>query len=346
MTEPLFRSIPGSGIISSRTDWTKNAAHLLAVCGIVTESHQDRAAGEYLLFAGDWLASTAKAFSHSGIRQDAVDHNCLSVDGQRQVQTHDGCKYLAQEDTPLYTHLVMDLAAAYQGQLSAYRRELFWLKPNLLLIRDVFTPASVTAVVTHNLNVLEQPVLDLLGGFTVVAPSGSKLFGVAADWKFQSQQAAMDQNQTTPTYRLTLAGAGAPRYCVGLEIAPKQQAARTVTPFASTALQGMVCGNNLVAAVTLPPPLSYVSPVSGDHWLYGLKPGATYTVNGVQWIASVAGVLHVPGPPVGQPVTIAVGAPPPPPPPPVRGRTFSIFVPNDGGPAVLNEVPPSARPEE
>lgn len=346
MSEPLYRFIPGPGIVSVRTDWTKKAVQLLAVCGIVTESHQDRAAGEFLLFSGDWLAGTAKAFSHSGIRQDAVDHNVLCVDGARQVQTHDGCQYLAQENTDAYTFLKMDLAAAYQGQLTKFVRELFWLKPNLLLVRDVFNPTNQASQVTWNLNVLELPVLDLLGGFTAVGDSGNKLFGIAQDWKFIASQVPLEPSQTRPTFRLQLQSAGSQSYVVGLEVAPPQQPARTVTPFAATNLRGMVCNGSLVAAVVLPPPFSYTSPAAVQHWLYGLSPSGIYQVNGNPVQASAAGVLAISGVTAGQPVTIAVGAPPPPPPPPVKGRTFSVFVPDGGGPAVLTEVPPAARPEE
>lgn len=307
--QPTFYVASGIGAITSRTDWTTKGTQLLAVCGTTTESHQDRAQGSFLVAAGnDWLAGQAKMLSHTGLRQDAIDHCCLTVDGARQAQTQDGCHYLQQEDTPQYTYLAMDLAGAYQGQLSAYTRELFWLKPGCLLVVDWPTPVNPASILTWNLNVLDQPVVDLIG-FAVVGDHGGKLFGTAGlpSKAFTSAQVPLETSQQRPSYRLTLTGSS---FVVGLEVAPASQAARTITSFTPTGAAGMICGSSLILQGTVP--LTYLSPVQGTHYLVTGLPSTAYSVMGSPVVSSPAGVLVLDGPAVGQSVTITEGAAPPP----------------------------------
>ncbi len=341
MSEPLYYSAPGTGVVSSRNGWSSGCVQLLAVCGPTSQSHQDRAQGSFYVYFGGWLASTAKAFSHSGLRGDAIDHQCLTVDHLMQTWTQDQCRYLAQEDTPSYTLLVMDLAGAYVGQLKSYVREVFWMKPNLLMIRDIPTPLAPTSQIVWNLNVLNQPVVDS-NGFTVVADGGAKLFGASDPHLFTAAQVPLEQSQTRPSYRLTLPPGQDFEFLVGLEPAPASQTARTVRPFLATGLRGMCNEKALVAVITGALPLTYTSPVTGIHTLYGLAPGGAYNGPGGPLTASPAGVLSFIGNAVGQPVTISDGGTPPIPPPTPGARNFMIHVPADPGvPATLVEVAPA-----
>src|SRR6185369_17788334 len=113
---PMFYSLPGLGIASSRSGWDKDAVQLIFQAGITTESHQDRNQGTFLIYRNGWLAGCAKLGTRSGIAQEVDLHNCTQFGKNPQAWTQSGARIISQEDTPAYTFLLADLTAAYPQQ--------------------------------------------------------------------------------------------------------------------------------------------------------------------------------------------------------------------------------------
>lgn len=347
MTQQTFYIAPGTGIVSTRSDWTKDATQVLFKCGAVRQSHEDRAIPEFLIFRTSWLAGEAKLASHSGINGDALNHNCLTVDNKAQTWTEDQSKIVSQEDTPAYTYLKGDAAASYAGQLTAYTRELLYVKPKFLLVRDLYTPLLSTSKVVWHLHSLVPPGVDPTSLTTGPAFRAGALFGMAIrpwDNPFSFVNVQNDPLDAK-SYRTDLLGDSSNEIIVALEAGAPTQSARTLGDVVNSGgVKGIVAGNTFAAWLTGPGPWSYTSPVSGPHILVGLKPNTLYTVSapsgGATVTSSAAGVLSWSSlTSAGTPITITEGQPPPPPPvatPVVTGKKYAYTMNN--GVITLSEV--------
>lgn len=333
---------PGAGLISSRTDWSKTSTQLIFNAGPTEESHEDRAQGEFLLFRSDWLCAEAKLASHSGIAGDCSDHCCVSFGGQAQTWTQDGVKILASEFTPAYTFLSANLSPAYVGQCTSYQRSLFFLKgaaSQYLLVKDEWAGNTQPAV--FHLQTLVQPAIGILS-FAAVYP-GATLFGVnlnMPDWTKTSVSKSVDQ--VTPSWRLDLPDGGANEFCVALEASPAAASGTLKSVVATPGLRGVGLGSDFAAWLTGPGPWKYVSPVPGKHYLLGLKPNTSYTVDiggSLNMTSSSAGVLVISVGTDSRPIIVTEGSVVPPQPPTATGRTFQITVPSDGSAATIKEIP-------
>jgi hypothetical protein len=328
-----FYSIPGVGVISSRSDWSKGAVQVLFAAGPTRESHQDRAQGAVLVSRDNqWLVGTAKLQSHSGIDQSAIDWTTLTVNGAEQVWTQDGVSILRQEDTPAYSYAMADLTAAYNGQLSVFIREILFLKPAIagssayLLIADGYLPVDPASSVTWHLNTPLQPVV-LGSGFQAGALFGQRLEPPTAPLATEVVRLAADQ--AIPTYRVNIPGDASGHFLVALESA---SAGRAVTSMSNAmgagGVQGLRCQTRFVAWLAGgQASWSYFSPVTGGtHLLIG-TPHTVYQTPVGPLTSSPCGILTFTGPPALVPVTITKGTtppPPPPPPPPPVVKTFAI----------------------
>lgn len=319
-----YFSAPGAGLVSSRSGWGPDDTQVTFQCGPTLESHQDRAQGEFMLFRGNWLAGQAKLCTQSGIAQGCEDHNCLSVNASPQAWTQAGCRPLTQEDTPGYTYLKGDLAAAYPGQFSTYQREPFFVKPGFLLVRDRFAFVNPSSKASFVLQTLAQPVLNSLP-FTHDGFAAGRLFGRTVQPPlalFTSTTVKKTPDQPVPSYRLDLPDDGTGEFIVALEAGAAGQLATSFRQAVYTnGLKGIALtdGGLFAAWVTGAGPWSYPSPGSQTHYLVGLKPSTAYTVNGGTVTSSAAGVLAYTGALPGVQVTVTEGnAAPPPPPPPVK----------------------------
>ncbi len=280
----------GAGLVQSRSDWGPNATQLFFQCGTTTESHQDRNQGHFMLFKSDWLAAQVKLFSKSGLAQDAIDSNCITVDGRPQVNTQDGCAILANEDTPSYTCLKGDLAAAYPELLN-YTRELFFLKSGFLVVKDSFLPTSPVSAVTWHLQTLIHPSVTA-SGFVAAYP-GAKLFGTTKGM-ISVGTVMKSADQTTPSYRVDLSDPSG-GYLVALEAASAGQGASMASPFSSaTSVKGFTLGGTL-AVWALAPTVTFPTPGPGPHYVLGLKPNTPYAVatatSSMAITTSAAGIL-------------------------------------------------------
>jgi hypothetical protein len=342
--EPTFFRAPGIGLISSRTDWTPAATQLLAVAGLTTESHQDRAQGAFMLYRNGWQAATAKLGSHSGLDQDAADYCCLTVGAQPQTWTQNTVVILAQEDTPVYTHLVFDLAGAYAGQLSRYQRELFFVKAgSTLLVRDIYTPVDPTTPVTAHLSTPAVALQDAAGPLGERTFKAGCLFGMVLSppGRLPAFSTAQNDPLDTPSYRIDLLGDAQNEIAVALEAGAPGQAARTLTGMVlGTGVKAVAAPGMLAGWVSGAGPWSYRSPSAGAQYLLGVKPNTAYAAGAFMAQSSVSGLLSFMA--AAGPVTISeagITPPPPPPPPPPKTRTFAISVPPGGAPTITETTP-------
>lgn len=313
-----FYSAPGSGLVSSRSDWTKDATQLLFQCGPTLESHQDRAIGEFLIFRGDWLAAMAKLRTASGLSQDPIAHNVVTFGTLSQSWTQDTAKLIIQENVEgSYTYLVGDLTGAYAPggvpTVGHYTRTVFFLKPNFVLIRDEFNLINLGNTPVFHLHTLDQPVVGITGFAATSAAAGTKLFGTAAVMCPPAVPLKATPDQF-PTWRMDFPADTTGGFCVALEAAPVNQGTTKVTMFTPPGLRGAVLGSDMAAVVTGDLPVTYKSPAMGVHYLLGLKPSTTYQINGSTLApSSPAGVIILSNALVGTMITISEGNVNPPP---------------------------------
>jgi len=76
---PLSAHAPGSGFVSMRSSWERDANYVYFVCGPVRESHQEYAAGTFGIWAGEWLTGPARLWGLGGEMLPSEYHNVILV---------------------------------------------------------------------------------------------------------------------------------------------------------------------------------------------------------------------------------------------------------------------------
>ncbi len=132
----------GTGQISVRSSWSRDATWVHFIAGPYTESHAHRDQGSILLFKREWLAYDQNIASHSGIRHEEEVHNLVRFvtrDGTVEMRARDPAgRLIALVDEPEYSYVAADLTPAYADNTAVTRshRELVYVKPNLVLVFD------------------------------------------------------------------------------------------------------------------------------------------------------------------------------------------------------------------
>ena len=304
-TWPVMSRAVGSGVLLTRSDWSPTATAVAIEAGPVLESHQDRAAGSFGLFAGDWLASWAKITGHSGIAQETFDSNCVVIGGARQMWTQDQVRFTTVEDTPAYTYAVADLTAAYAAVCSGYQREYLFLRPGLLVVRDRIEGAAAQSVSFSVHAGRLSPVVDSLG--YQVQGDNSQLFGTVVRpdaGHFSVVKLTTDREPGVNGWRLDLASGSGREFLIGFETAPRAQIGRVWQDFDTAAVIGLAGAGGLAGWLVNDPPWRYYSPGAGPHVLIGAQPGRSYQIAGGTVTASAGGILMFNGPPAGTQITV------------------------------------------
>ncbi len=152
----------GTGYVSTRSGWEKDAIQVQVMCGPTFSTHQD-ACGTFVVCRGnDWLIGHAKQWSASGLQHGAEFVNCISVDGRGQDNMLDKTAYVLQSvDKAGYTLWQIEGGQAYDYSLSSsnrihplksWRRTLMYVKPDILFVHDRVEKAKATSSVVWNLN--------------------------------------------------------------------------------------------------------------------------------------------------------------------------------------------------
>lgn len=141
---------PGTGVVATRSDWSKQATWVGLIAGPYTESHAHQDQGSLMIFKNDWLAYDACHDTHSGVRQELDQHAMVRlIRGGATVQQHQGTtsQVLGLQRGTGWMHVAADVTAAYggDGDVQKVQREMVYLAPDVLVVYDrVKTSASVT----------------------------------------------------------------------------------------------------------------------------------------------------------------------------------------------------------
>jgi hypothetical protein len=178
----------GSGWMSSRGSWAKDATYVVMMCGPTREAHQDAAQNEFMLYRGEWLVASARLKGLGGIQQEAAENNTITIGGQGQPGADSRLpkekpRVLQFADTGRYAYFVGEAADAYSTWkwpnvvpvLREFRRELLFLKPNVVVVFDRVNAVDGTQVKRWHLNTLNEPTVAN-DSFRAVAGSWA-LFG-------------------------------------------------------------------------------------------------------------------------------------------------------------------------
>jgi hypothetical protein len=183
----------GTGHLFSRTAWDRNAMWMEFTAGPYVESHAHQDQGEFMLYAGDWLAVTENIWSHSGIRQDSEVTNVLRFEQNGMVVSQamdtQTALHVDSEAANGEVQAHADLTPAYGGNsaVKSWTRSIDFAG-RALTVSDDFTLGAGTLAV-FQVNVPVQPVihgLDAVAGrlhLHVVEPTGATLSAV--DWTAQ-----------------------------------------------------------------------------------------------------------------------------------------------------------------
>ncbi len=170
----------GTGQLSMRSSWTREAAYANFICGPYTESHAHRDQGSFTLFKGSWLAYDANVESASGIEQAEELHNLVRVElNGATVPQREGaqpCEMQALADNARYTYGAARITPVYNGHAAVTRveREFLFIKPSTFVVFDrVQTSGGARRVWT--LNLPAQPVVQ---GDTLSLVQGSNRLDV------------------------------------------------------------------------------------------------------------------------------------------------------------------------
>ena len=154
---PAYRA-EGAGHIFARTDWSEGATWIGLIAGAYAQSHAHHDQGSLLLYQGEWLAYDSNILSHSGIRNEEELHNLVRIesggDVVRMIEGSPPAELIALSDDAEVFYFAVDSAPVYGGQapIDANLRELVWIKPNVLVVRDVVTTSEAAASRIYQLN--------------------------------------------------------------------------------------------------------------------------------------------------------------------------------------------------
>jgi hypothetical protein len=154
---PAYRA-EGAGHIFARSDWTGGATWIGLIAGAYAQSHAHHDQGSLLLFQGEWLAYDSNILSHSGIRNEEELHNLVRVesggDVVRMIEGSPPADLRALSDDAEVFYFAVDSAPVYgsESPIDSNLRELVWIKPNVLVVRDVVTTSDPSAARIYQLN--------------------------------------------------------------------------------------------------------------------------------------------------------------------------------------------------
>lgn len=223
---PVYHA-PGAGHVFGRSDWSQNATWLGLIAGAYSQSHAHHDQGSLLLYQGEWLAYDANIDSQSGIRQEEELHNLVRIEsGGSVLRMHEGApptQLLALSDAPEVFYFAADSAPVYETtEVSNVLREVVWIKPSTLVVRDVVTTSDAGASRVYQLNTPLAPSVSgrrvsMQGGassldlFVVEPASGpiTTLSWPAIDGDVQAGHRIEIAQEGSPTERfITVLGAG------------------------------------------------------------------------------------------------------------------------------------------
>jgi hypothetical protein len=286
----------GSGWMTSRSGWDKEATQVFMMAGPMLESHQDRDENGFLIYRGDWLAATAKLNSQSGLVPQASLNNSLTIGGQEQAWGPPPAKVLHYADTPQYAYFAGDASQAYdtanQKRLHEFRRELLFLKPSRIIVFDRVSAPDVKLLKQWHLNTLNEPTVN--GNHYQASAGGSRLFGTSVlpgNGTVEKQPVCLGSDKPADhvrsSWRVDIAApAGNPvdHFLNVLETAPASQTDATEVSAVRTSrgtLIGVQVGNQVVLFDTSPgQPISYQpNPVAGlEHFVLDQAPRKWYQI--------------------------------------------------------------------
>ncbi|MCX5744621.1 MAG: hypothetical protein NT062_19190 [Proteobacteria bacterium] len=131
----------GTGVVSMRSSWAKDATWVGMIAGPYTESHAHQDQGSIMMFKGDWLSYDACHDTHSGVRQELDQHSLVRLErGGQVIQQRDNTtsKVLALHRGDGWMHVAADVTAAYRGDadVGLVQRELVYLEPDVVVVYD------------------------------------------------------------------------------------------------------------------------------------------------------------------------------------------------------------------
>jgi len=156
-TSALF---PYTGVATLRSGWNRGDTFVGAKCGpqFVGHGHLD-AASFVIESRGRWLTTDTGSWPYAGHlgfhdyqkhrwnwdNCSTIGHNTLLIDGQGQtwvIDPKDHRRRLKGEIRPLqsgkgWDMIVMDAAECYPGLLDKFTRSLLFIKPDVVIVRDV-----------------------------------------------------------------------------------------------------------------------------------------------------------------------------------------------------------------
>lgn len=156
----------GTGHVFARSGWTPDATWIGLIAGPYSQSHAHHDQGSLLVYAGEWLAYDANVDSHSGIRQEEELHNLVRIEsGGSTVRMREGASpavLTALTNTANLFYYAADVTPIYDGQAPIQRvfREVAWIKPGAIVVRDVVTTSDPAARRVYQLNTPIDPTVN------------------------------------------------------------------------------------------------------------------------------------------------------------------------------------------
>lgn len=175
---------PGTGQLSFRSSWTRDATFAAVQCGPYTESHAHHDQGSFVLFKNNWLVDDQNLRSRSGIEQGEEMHNMVRInEGATVLPQREGrsCELLALSRAQGVTHVSMRTTALYNSpRVVRSEREWVMLDPDAVVVFD--------RVETNGTNVTRTFQLQ-----SAVAPTQS-----SSRWTFTQGSARLDAHVVSP----------------------------------------------------------------------------------------------------------------------------------------------------
>jgi len=175
---PLHRHHEGIGMVTMRSDWSKDATYAVFVCGDYVGYHDWASANMFYISKRGSLIVDAAIYDNSkgmaGDKHPYDAHNTILIgsgpsgrgkQAGRWPELKKGSEFdlgdiLAYEEGDDYVYVCGDATRAYHGQAKRFRRHFLFLLPNTFVIYDEVETASPDTPVRWMIHGWNKPVVN------------------------------------------------------------------------------------------------------------------------------------------------------------------------------------------
>jgi len=172
--EEDFRSLlsyhaEGAGFVNTRSSWDDDGVSVTFMSGCYLNSHQNQDQNTFLIYKNGWQIADNNTYTDTGIIHNTLGENTMLINGQGQnglsTEPEDCASISKFAEFGDFTFSEGDAVNVYSA-LDAFKRQLVFVRPNMLLVHDKVTAKNAAYSKQSLLHFGSAPVVsgDIITG--------------------------------------------------------------------------------------------------------------------------------------------------------------------------------------